>query len=194
MAERCRGLVSGGQDGIGQRSSGSQPELFPDDVEAGHQLRDPMLDLEPGVDLEEIGRPVGCPQELGRGRVLESGGGRDPDRPVVQVAPFVGRQAGRRRLLDQLLVTSLERAISLADGDDASCHVAQQLDLDMSGGPDDALQVDRPVTERGQGLGRSGGQRRGQVGRALHPSHAPAPAAGRCLDHHREADPPRPRR
>ena len=183
------GPVRGGQDGVGQRSTGRQAELLRDDVEAGHQLRDAVLDLEPGVDLEEPGRAVRPAEELGGGRVLETGGGRDPDRAVVQIAPLVGRQAGRRRLLDQLLVAALERAVPLPDRDDAARCVAQQLDLDVAGRPDDALQVDRAVAERGQRLGRSGGQRGGQVRRGRDPSHAAAATAGRGLDQDREADP-----
>ena len=38
---------------VGQRPPGGEPELLADDVEAGDQLGDAVLDLEPGVDLEE---------------------------------------------------------------------------------------------------------------------------------------------
>ena len=108
-----------------------------------------MLDLESGVDLQEPGRAVGAAEELGRRGVLEAGRGGDPDRQVVQVASFVRRQPGRRRLLDELLVTALERAVPLADGDDAAGRIPQELDLDVAGRADDTLQVDRAITERG---------------------------------------------
>ena len=68
-------------------------------------------------------------------------------------------------------------------------RVAQQLDLDVARRPDDALQVDRAVAERGERLGRSGGQRGRQVGRRRDQAHAPSATAGRRLDHDREADP-----
>ena len=119
MAHRRRGPVRGGQDGVRQGPAGGQAELLRDDVEAGDELRDAVLDLEPGVDLEEPGRAVRPAKELGGRGVLETRGGRDLDRAVVEVAALVGRQARRRRLLDQLLVATLERAVPLPDGDDA---------------------------------------------------------------------------
>ena len=98
-------------------------------------------------------------------------------------------QAGRRRLFDQLLVTPLDRAVALADGDDLPGRVPQQLDLDVARRPDLALQEDGSVAERGQRLGRPGGQSRRQVRRRRHPAHAPSPTAGRGLDQQRKADP-----
>jgi hypothetical protein len=100
-----------------------------------------------------------------------------------------GRQAQRGRLLDELLVAPLRGAVALADRDDRAGGVAQQLDLDMAGRPDLALQEDRPVTERRRRLGRTGGQCRGQLRRRRHPTHPPSAAAGGRLDEQREADP-----
>ena len=130
----------------------------------GHELGHAVLDLEPGVDLEEVEGPVGVPQELGGRRVPETAGRRHPDRQVVQVTPLGRRQPGRRRLLDELLVASLERAVALPDRDDRARRVAEQLDLDVTRRTDLALQVDRTVAERRRRLGRSGGQRGGQLG------------------------------
>ena len=148
-----------------------------------------MLDLEPGVDLEEVERPVRGSEELGRGGVPQPGRGRDLDRHGVQVAPFRGGQAGCRRLLDQLLVTTLERAVALADGHDLAGHVAQQLDLDVARRDDLALEIDRAVPERRGGFARPAGQCRRQFRSARYPAHAPAAAAGGGLDQQREADP-----
>ena len=55
---RVGGPVGGGQRIGRQRPARGQPELLADDVEAGHELGHAVLDLEPGVDLEEVGRPV----------------------------------------------------------------------------------------------------------------------------------------
>ena len=43
---------------------------------------------------------------------------RDPDRQVVQRHARLARQARRRRLLDELLVPALDRAVALADRHD----------------------------------------------------------------------------
>ena len=186
----CGGAVGGSLDGVRQWTTCRQVELLADDVESGNELGHAMLDLQSGVDFEEPRRAVRCPQELRRGGVLETGRGRDPDRAVVQIAPFVRRQARRRRLLDELLVAPLERTVPLADGDDVARRVTEQLHLDVPGRPDDALQVDRTVAECGERLGRSGGQRGRQIGRRRDKAHAAAAATGRGLDHHREPDPP----
>ena len=87
----------GGPSGRGerlgrQRPPGGQPELLPDDVETGHQLGHPVLDLEPGVDLEEVERAVRRAEELGGRGVLQAGRGRDPDRHRVQL-PALGRRS-----------------------------------------------------------------------------------------------------
>ena len=86
-------------------------------------------------------------------------------------------------------MASLERAIALADGDDAARPVAEELDLDVSRRTDLSLEVDGPVAERGGGLGGRRGQGRGQVGKPLDPPHPPASTAGRGLDDQRNADP-----
>ena len=65
----------------------------------------------------------------------------------MQLESLVTRQPGRRRLLDKLLVASLDRAVALPEGDDRPIGVTEQLDLDVAGGPDLALQVHGPVTE-----------------------------------------------
>ena len=165
----------GGERLVGQRPPGRQPELLADDVEPRHQLRDAMLDLEPGVDLEELEGAVGAAQELGGRGVLETGRGRDPDRHRVEVAALVRRQPGRRRFLDQLLVTPLERAVALADGHHPPRGIAQQLDLDVAGRDDLALEIDRPVTER---RGRLAGSI-GKGGRQIRGRRRPAASRGR---------------
>ncbi len=181
--------VGGGQHRRRERLPGRQPELLLDHVDAGDQLADTVLDLEPGVDLEEVEGTVRGAQEL-RGRGVAQPGGRgDADRQVVEVAPLVGGQTGRRRLLDQFLVAPLERTIALADGHDPAGRVAQQLDLDVARRPDLALEEDRAVAEGGRRLGRPGGQRGRQFGRRRHPAHPASATAGRRLDQQREADP-----
>ena len=87
------------------------------------------------------------------------------DRHLVELPALGARQAGRRRLLDELLVTALDRAVALAERDDGPVAVAEQLDLDVAGGQDLALEVDRAVAEGRGGLGRSGDERSRQVGR-----------------------------
>jgi hypothetical protein len=66
----------------------------------------------------------------------------------VEASPFRIGQARRRRLLDELLVPALDRAIPFAERDDPSRPVTEELDLDVPGGYDLSLEVDAPVAER----------------------------------------------
>ena len=147
-----------------------------------------MLDLEPGVHLEEPEAAVRVEQELDGRRVDEPGRLGGADRGGVELAALDLVEARRRRLLDELLVAALERAVTLAEGDDVTVGVADELDLDVTGRPDLALQVDGAVAERRAGLGRSGRQGRGQLVGRRDPAHAPSPATGGRLDQQREPD------
>ena len=177
----------GGQDGLGQRLTRSEPELLADDVQARDQLGHAMLHLEPGVDLEEVGRAVRSPQELGRGGIQVRRHGDTYGR-IVQATAFLEGQPRRRRLLDELLVPPLDRAVALADRHDLPGLVAQELDLDVPCRPDLPFQVDGPVTEGGERLRRGRAQGLGQIGGPSHTPHPPSPTAGRGLDQQREPD------
>ena len=119
VADRLGRAVCGGQRAGRQRLAGGQPELLVDDVEPGDQLGDAVLDLEPGVDLEEVEGAVAASRRNSAVAAFWS---------PAAVATRTARswrwrrsavdQARGRRLLDELLVASLERAVALADGDD----------------------------------------------------------------------------
>ena len=147
-----------------------------------------MLDLESRVDLEEPEPPVRVEEEFGRRRVVQVRGACGPDRQVVQRRAFFGRQSGRRRFLDQLLVPALDRAVSLAQRHDRSARVAQQLDLDVTRRPDLAFQVDGTVAEGRPRLRRSRCQGGRQFDRGRDTTHATTTTTGRCLDEQRKPD------
>ncbi len=138
-----------------ERPPGSDQQLFANEVDAGGQLGYAMLDLDPGIDLEEPEPAIGIQKEFrGRG-VPQLGGARDPNREIMELASLSCREAGRRRLLDELLVAPLDRAVPLAEGHDRSRRIAQQLDLDMAGGTDLTFEINRSVTERRQRFRRA---------------------------------------
>jgi hypothetical protein len=114
-----------------------------------------MLDLETGVDLEELEVAVPGAEEFCRGGIPEAGSGGDPDGKLVEPAALVAAQAGRGRLLDQLLVPSLERAVPLPDRNDPARVIAEKLDLDVAGSRDLALQVYGAIAKRRCRLARS---------------------------------------
>ena len=108
--------------GVGRepsRSPAAIRNMLPDQVDPGDLLGDRVLDLEPGVDLQEgESCRLVADQELDRARADVAGLGAavTAARRTRPRAPS-SEQAGRRGLLDQLLVPPLERAVAVADHD-----------------------------------------------------------------------------
>ena len=92
-----------------------------------------VLHLHPGVHLQEEVLALSVEQALdGAGAGVVDRGcrlGGDLADPRAQL--FVDRR--RRRLLDQLLVAALDRAVALAEVDHVAVLVGQHLDLDVPG-------------------------------------------------------------
>src|SRR5664280_1307201 len=173
-----------------ERHARGDEELLLDEVETGHHLRDGMLHLEPGVHLHEE-ELIGLAR---RDNELDG-----PDTAVANAPCSVDRgrteslsrriiQQWRRRLFDDLLVTSLQRALSLAQMHDGAVLVAEHLHLNVSWSYDEALQKEIVVTERGKRLTTRTRERLTEIVRSLDTSHTlPATARG-GLDEHRETD------
>ena len=135
------------------------PDLLLDDVDAGDELRDRVLDLDAGVDFEEEEAALVVEQELeGAGvRVLHRAG-RVDDRAAELAAHLLGDR-DRRRLLEQLLVPPLDRALALAEVHDRAVVIAEHLDLDVARVLDVLLEVDVADAERGFRLALRGLER-----------------------------------
>src|SRR5438093_1619201 len=109
---------------------GRDPELLLDEVAPRHELGHGVLDLEPRVHLEEVEAPVAVHEELHRTRIDVADGGGDAAGRLAHPAAEIGIHDGRRALLDQLLVATLDRALALAEMDHVAVGVAQHLALD----------------------------------------------------------------
>ena len=85
-------------------------------------------------------------------------------------------------------MAALDGAVALAEVDDVAVRVGEDLHLDVAAGGDRPLEDEVAVAEGALGLAA------GRLGRALEgvvlldEAHAAPAAAGRGLDHHREAD------
>src|SRR6478735_10899853 len=87
-------------------------ELLAHEVDAGDLLGHRVLDLEAGVDLEEAdvtGRPD---EELARAGADVAGPPEDGLARAQQLCVLLLGEERRRRLLDELLVAALERAVT----------------------------------------------------------------------------------
>ena len=146
-------------------------QLQRDEVEAGGGLGDRVLDLQPGVHLEEeeVAAVVGHELDGARAGVADRGR-RQPCR-VEQLVPHA-RSAfdeRRRRLFDDLLVAPLDGAFAFADGPHGAVLVGEHLHLDVVAGGQVALAEHRRVAERRLRLAARGLHLRGQLGQVRAP-------------------------
>ena len=157
-----------------------------DQVEPGHFLGHRMLDLEPGVHLEEVERAIRRDDQLDRPRAIISHRRGEGDRLLAHRLAHFGRDERRRRFLDDLLVAALDRAFALAQIKHRAMLVAEQLDLDMAGVLDEFLDEYAVVAEAAQPLALGRLEPFADIGFAIGQPHPLAPAAGRGLHHHRK--------
>ncbi len=176
------------------RASLRHRELELDEVDAVDQLGDGVLDLQAGVHLEEeeaVG--LGVVQELdgaGAPVVDRCGGGV---RGLVQSRARLVRQPRSRRLLDHLLVATLDRAVALAEDEDAA-RVADDLHLHVARVLDVRLEEHGPVAEGALRLGARRVDLAVQVVEGAHDPHAAAATACRRLHQQGQVGLPRLRR
>ncbi len=167
------------------------PELPLDEVEAGHRLRDGMLDLEPRVHLEEVEVPQGpgrVGDELDRSRPLVARGERRVGRRLRHGRAGLLRQAGRRALLDHLLVAPLQRAVALEQVDAVPMAVGEHLHLDVARRGHVLLDQHPSVAEGALGLAARALESRLELDVGVDPAHAPPASARDRLDEDGIAD------
>ena len=174
----------------GRRSPLAEPDHELDEVEPGDRFGDRVLDLEPGVHLQEevVAGGVVDDELDGAGRVVAHRA-RELDRRGVQAGAGGVGQVRCGRLLEQLLVPALHRALAGAQVDHVAVPVADDLHLDVARALDVPLDDHGAVAERTLGLGRRLGERVGEPAGVVHDADALPAAAGSCLHEDREPDP-----
>ncbi len=127
-----------------------------------------MLNLDAGVDLDEVEVVVGVDEEFAGAGVHVARGFGQSDRGFAQLGAHRERER-RRGFFDELLMAALERAVAIPAVDDIAVSVGQDLDFDVAGPVDELLEVDTRVFEGGLGLvagalerGDRGSPRRGR--------------------------------
>ena len=98
---------------------------------------------------------------------------RHRDRDLAHAPAQLGRDR-RRRVLDQLLVAALQRAVAFAEVDRVAVRIGEDLDLDVARPLDGALEQQPGVAERALGLGRRR-SKRGVEPASLATSRMPRP-------------------
>src|SRR5439155_20179922 len=95
-------------------------DLLADEVDARHLLRDGVLDLDACVHLHEevLAVPREEPLDRSCGAIARSTSRAHADRADACAQRLVHRRRGR--LLDQLLMPALDRAVALAEVNDVA--------------------------------------------------------------------------
>ena len=169
-----------------QRLTVGDAELLGDEVELGHHLGDAVLDLETRVHLEEPEVAV-LVEHLDGAGVQVAAAERDLDRGLAHRGAGGVVEPGGGRLLDELLVAALGRAVALAEPDRVAVRVAEHLHLDVAGPREVPLEVRLGTPEVRRRLACRGLERgRGAVGVA-DDLQALAATAVRRLDRDRPA-------
>ena len=91
-----------------ERFSGRDAQLLGDQIDAGHGLGHRVLDLQPGVHLQEHEGAVVSEQELGRAGADVARRPGQTKRGLAERRSKARRDAWCRRLLDDLLMPTLE--------------------------------------------------------------------------------------
>ncbi len=172
----------------GQPLAGRDADHQLDQIEAGDRLGDRVLDLQAGVHLEEIERLVPVDDELDRAGRLVLHGASELHRLLAHGDPRRLVEEWRRRLLDDLLVATLDRAFALVEVHDVAMGIAQNLDLDVPRILDELLDEHPVVAKRTLRLVSARGEAFAALDVVVRDAQALSPAAGGGLDHHRIAD------
>ncbi len=133
-----------------QRLARGDANLLLHQVEIGAHLGDRVLHLDAGVHLHEVEGPVLVEQEFDRSRADVADRLRQPHGRISDVVPQCLIHGGAGRLLDQLLMAPLHRAVALAQVHDPTVRVAHDLDLDVARPREVLLDVHLIRAERGQ--------------------------------------------
>ncbi len=153
--------------------------MLDDEVEAGHFLGNGMLDLQPGIHLEEIEVTGLVDEELQGPRILIPDGPSPRHSGRGERGAGGGREHRRRRFLHELLMAALDRALPLVKVYECSMAVPEHLNFDVTRPLEISLDIERVRAERRLGASRRGGVSGGQLGSCRSPGpyryHRPHP-------------------
>ena len=135
-----------------QRLAAGDPQLRPDQVDAGHRFGDRMLDLQPRVHLEKVeARRVAfaLDQELDRAGVAIADGARGGDGRVSHPGAEPGVETATEGLSSMTFWCRRWSEHSRSNRwTTLPCASAEDLDLDVPRPLDQPLDVERAVAER----------------------------------------------
>src|SRR5947209_6616048 len=113
--------------------TGRDADLPFDEIRAGDRLGDRVLDLQPRIHLHEIEiLTVMLGDELDSAGADITDRARRGDRHLAELVALSVAEPRRRRLLDDLLMAALDRAVALPEVHDVALRIPKHLYLDMA--------------------------------------------------------------
>src|SRR5260370_28431392 len=128
-----------------ERLSFGNPNLAAHDIGERDHLSHRMLDLDARIHLHEIEATIVVEQKLERARAGISDRLAGRDRRVAHLLTQVLGHHRRRRLFEELLLTSSDRTLALTETDTVSMLVSQDLHLSVVRAIHGALSGDIPL-------------------------------------------------
>ena len=166
----------------------SDAELLSHEIDAGDLFADRVLHLESGVDFEEGDHAVFADEELTRSGSVVAGLFHDRLARLIQRLFLLRGQEGCGRLFDELLMSSLQRAVACGHHDGVAVLVGEHLRFHVTRAIEVALHEALPATESGH---RFADSRVIQLGNLLHSASHLQPStatAERGLDSDRKTE------
>ena len=178
-----------GCDGVavGQLATLGEAELFAYQVDAGDLFGDSVLHLQAGVDLEERHRSVLADEKLAGAGAEVADLFQDGLGCAVHFRGLRFGQERRGRLLNQLLVPALQRAVAGRHDDDVAVHVGETLGLHVAGGIEVLLDEAFAAAEGGDGLPGGGVEHLGNLITGTSNLEAASTATEGGLDRYRQS-------
>ena len=186
-----------------ERLARRDAQLSLHEIDPGDGFGDRVLDLKAGVRLDEreaaarlggrtgaiaaVAARIGVDEELERAQAAVLRGAAQAQRRLDDRGAQGGAEVGCRSGLDHFLVPALGAALAFAEVDEAAGFVAEKLDLDVPGAPDQFLDVQAAVAERALGLGPAALPGLLDLVRRGDDAGSAAASAGNRLDDHRLA-------
>src|SRR5689334_19035061 len=118
-----------------------------------------MLHLEPGVHLQKVEAAVPVEQKLDRAGIRVAGGTSQRYGRFTHRLALLGGEVRGRGLLEDLLMTPLNRAIALAEVEQVAKLVTENLHLDVAGLLEETLEQQAVGAECRQRLAPCPGER-----------------------------------
>src|SRR3984957_16312489 len=164
------------------------PDTFFHQVNAGDHLGHAVLDLDAGVHLDKIKLAVAGEQKFHRADVRIADDFSRAHSSLAHLLAQARSQNRARRLLDDFLMTPLNRTVALAKVNRVALQVGENLKLDVTHTLEIFLEVHFLRAERRLGLALRQRKKARQLVAVANDTHAFAAAAGSSLDQNRVAE------